>query len=138
MKLTNIFKHNFFRTELTIKVNVKKERLFDSSTGIFKFRIRKKLKSSMCSYTAVNGLTRYLQILTHQLISTSYPELENDRRTVKMSFFLNVNFCKKKMFLGFAHMKKKRLCVFQEKKGDFFARLNSARLCSDCLKQRPS
>ena len=60
MKLTNIFKHNFFRTELTIKVNVKKERLFDSSTGIFKFRIRKKLKSSMCSYTAVNGLTRYL------------------------------------------------------------------------------
>ena len=47
MKLTNIFKHNFFRTELTIKVNVKKERLFDSSTGIFKFRIRKKLKSSM-------------------------------------------------------------------------------------------
>ena len=74
---------------------------------------------------------RYFQILTHQLISTSYPELENDRRTVEMSFFLNVNFCKNKMFLGFAHMKKKRLCVFQEKKGDFFARLNSARLCLD-------
>ena len=116
MKLTNIFKHNFFRTELTIKVNVKKERLFDSSTGIFKFRIRKKLKSSMCSYTTVNGLTRYFQILTHQLISTSYPELENDRRAVKMSSLLNVNFCrKKKLSLGFAYMKKKRLCVFQEK-----------------------
>ena len=26
LKLTNIFKHNFFGTELTIKVNVKKER----------------------------------------------------------------------------------------------------------------
>ena len=26
LRLTNIFKHNFFGTELTIKVNVKKER----------------------------------------------------------------------------------------------------------------
>ena len=57
-----------------------------------------------------------------------------------MSFFLNVNFCKKKkqkktkkkkkLFLGVAYMTKKRLCVFWEKKGDFSARLNSARLCS--------
>lgn len=60
MKLTNIFKHNFFGTKLTIKVNVKKERLFDPSTVIFMFRIRNKLKIlSMCSYITVNGLMRY-------------------------------------------------------------------------------
>lgn len=46
--------------KLTIKVNVKKERLFDPSTVIFMFRIRNELKIlSMCSYITVNGLMRY-------------------------------------------------------------------------------
>ena len=44
MKLTNIFKHNFFRTELTIKVNVKKRTTLRQFDGHFQVQDKKEIK----------------------------------------------------------------------------------------------
>jgi len=55
-----------FWNGFTIKVNVRKQRRFDRSTVIFKSKVKRTQKF--------------------------YFQLENDRRTVETSLFLNVNF----------------------------------------------
>ena len=50
--------NKFLQTDFTKKVNIRNERRFKRPTVIFRFMIKSKI--SMCLYTIVKGLMRYL------------------------------------------------------------------------------